>query len=143
MNAFYIFFIIVAFSLFRAGRKANKQKNKPQNKGNYESKPSTNPKEGILRAKIKQKPSPLPSRTQSVTPAGKSEPTPVIQNIQTLVKDDSKEKIQPDNAVPFVMMETVRDLIVCGYPTELPNQRDFIKEGEDFLAGLSSGSYFF
>lgn len=143
MSAFYIIIIIVAFTLFRAGKKANKQKSKPQNKGNYERRASTNPKEGVLRAKIKQKPPANPPRTSSVTPVVNKESTPVLQASPPFAKPNLAESSQPDNTVPFVMMETIRDLIVCGYPTELPNQRDFIKEGEDFLAGLSSESYFF
>ena len=37
------------------------------------------------------------------------------------------------------LMAEVSDLIVCGYPTELRNQRDFVSEGTDFLNRLSSG----
>ena len=37
------------------------------------------------------------------------------------------------------LMAEVQDLIVCGYPTQLKNQRDFISEGTDFLNRLSSG----
>ncbi|MBP5265933.1 MAG: hypothetical protein J6Z06_03825 [Lachnospiraceae bacterium] len=37
------------------------------------------------------------------------------------------------------LMAEVQDLIVCGYPTQLTNQRDFISEGTDFLNRLSSG----
>lgn len=36
------------------------------------------------------------------------------------------------------LMAEVQNLIVCGYPTELPHQRDFIAEGTDFLNRLSS-----
>ncbi|MCR5640623.1 MAG: hypothetical protein K6G04_04635 [Lachnospiraceae bacterium] len=31
------------------------------------------------------------------------------------------------------LMKEVEDLMVCGYPTTLENQRDFISEGVDFL----------
>lgn len=36
------------------------------------------------------------------------------------------------------LMAEVQDLIVCGYPTELRNQRDFLAEGMDFLNRISS-----
>lgn len=54
-------------------------------------------------------------------------------------RDDDKDMdIQPAD-----LMHTIRDLIVCGYPTEIKNQRDFTKEGEDFLNSLSGDSLFF
>ena len=37
------------------------------------------------------------------------------------------------------LMAEVQDLIVCGYPSQLPNQRDFLAEGMDFLNRISSG----
>lgn len=40
-------------------------------------------------------------------------------------------------------MKHIKELIVCGYPTELKNQRDFVKEGEDFLASLTGSNEYF
>jgi len=36
------------------------------------------------------------------------------------------------------LMAEVEDLIVCGYPNQLENQRDFIAEGMDFLNRLNA-----
>lgn len=58
---------------------------------------------------------------------------------QNIHKEDEKEV----EITPSDLMHSIRDLIVCGYPTEIKEQRDFIKEGEDFLNSLSGDSLFF
>lgn len=58
---------------------------------------------------------------------------------QNIHRDDEKEI----EVTPSDLMHNIRDLIVCGYPTEIKEQRDFIKEGEDFLNSLSGDSLFF
>lgn len=60
----------------------------------------------------------------------------IHQNIHR--EDDREIDIAPSD-----LMHNIRDLIVCGYPTEIKEQRDFIKEGEDFLNSLSGDSLFF
>lgn len=58
---------------------------------------------------------------------------------QNIHRDDEKDI----EVTPSDLMHSIRDLIVCGYPTEIKEQRDFIKEGEDFLNSLSGDSLFF
>lgn len=58
---------------------------------------------------------------------------------QNIHREDEKET----EITPSDLMHNIRDLIVCGYPTEIKEQRDFIKEGEDFLNSLSGDSLFF
>lgn len=65
--------------------------------------------------------------------------TKVSDHIDNISK---KETVNSNIGQPAINMNDLRDIIVCGYPVEIPNQRDFVKEGEEFLANLGVSSMF-
>lgn len=72
-----------------------------------------------------------------------TENTKLDTNVSEHINNTVKKEIAKDyTGKPAINMNDLRDNIVCGYPTEIPNQRDFVKEGEEFLANLGVSSMF-
>lgn len=146
-----VFMLIIAFMAIRASTKKNDTKRKQaQSRAEAEQKRVASEK----RSEAMQNQMLKSARANATAKGGAdiiSEPTEIEKRRMQQQEAANRSRIhqnirsaannEKEDTIPTEMLQ-IRDLIVCGYPINIPGERDFVKEGEDFLASFSSKSVF-